>query len=500
MATPSPLEEESTKTLTSEGHESEEVEEEIDEEVDEEDDEDEDLEEAVVGEEAVRRSGRLGDLVRRMERERVSVRVHDVVVKGNTKTRDSLIEAEVERLFRDVSTLQELLAASSAAADRLRRLDVFDGLTVKLEAGPPELPGNTANVVIEVVEMKNPFTGDIGIFSKPEARTWSLEGSLKLKNTFGYGDIWDASLRYGWDQTSDISFGVSLPRFKSLSTPLMARVGLVSQDWLKFSSYKEQLLGFSVGLLTTKYHDLAYNLTWRTLTDPSSMSSKSIRRQLGHSLLSSLKYTYKVDQRNSQLRPTRGYAYALTTQLGGLAPDSRSLRFIRQEIDLRCAIPLGFYKTALNLGIAAGCIMPWGRGFMDKPTPLPDRFFIGGYTSPVCSFGGPTTLLGFHSRGLGPSETRRFKPSENEPSEPTVRDFLGGDLAVTAFADLSFDLPLKLFRDNGIHGHVYASAGNLAKLSENELRSFSFRRFAESFRSSLGFGIIFPTKLFRMEV
>ncbi|KAK1283051.1 hypothetical protein QJS10_CPB21g01355 [Acorus calamus] len=368
-----------------------------------------------------------------MERERVSVRVHDVVVKGNTKTRDSLIEAEVERLFRDVSTLQELLAASSAASDRLRRLDVFDGVTVKLEAGPPELPGNTANVVIEVVEMKNPFTGDIGIFSKPE---------VNLNPVFG----------------------------------------------------------FSVGLLTTKYHDLAYNLTWRTLTDPSSMSSKPIRRQLGHSLLSSLKYTYKVDQRNSQLRPTRGYAYALTTQLGGLAPDSRSLRFIWQEIDLRCAIPLGFYKTALNLGIAAGCIMPWGRGFMDKPTPLPDRFFIGGYTSPVCSFGGPTTLLGFHSRGLGPSETRRFKPSENEPSEPTVRDFLGGDLAVTAFADLSFDLPLKLFRDNGIHGHVYASAGNLAKLSENELRSFSLRRFAESFRSSVGFGIIFPTKLFRMEV
>ncbi|XP_041016237.1 uncharacterized protein LOC121258765 [Juglans microcarpa x Juglans regia] len=78
-------------------------------------------------------------------------------------------------------------------------------------------------------------------------------------------------------------------------------------------------------------------------------------------------------------------------------------------------------------------------------------------------------------------------------------DFLGGDLAVTAFADLSFDLPIKWLRDRGIHGHIFAGAGNLAKLTENEFRNFFFRKFLESFRSSVGVGIVVPTKLFRLE-
>jgi len=163
-----------------------------------------------------------------------------------------------------------------------------------------------------------------------QARTWSLEGSLKLKNPVGYADIWDLSGSYGWDQTTELSAGLSLPRFKALPTPLSARISLFSQDWLKFSSYKERLLGVSFGLLSTKNHDLAYNLTWRHLTDPSHMASKSVRRHLGHSLLSSIKYTYKLDHRDSQMRPTKGHAFLSTTQVGGLGPDSKSLRFIRQ--------------------------------------------------------------------------------------------------------------------------------------------------------------------------
>lgn len=183
---------------------------------------------------------------------------------------------------------------------------------------------------------------------------------------------------------------------------------------------------------------------------------------------------------------------------------SRNLLFSgsKQEIDLRCAIPLGFYRTALNLGISGGVIFPWGNGALTTPSSLPERFFLGGNASPVCTLGGPTTLLGFKSRGLGPSEPRRLmrEKYQGENSESSGMDVIGGDLAVTAFADLSFDLPLKLFRDAGIHGHIFACAGNLTKLTENEFRKLSFPNFLDSFRSSAGFGIILPTKLFRMEV
>lgn len=139
---------------------------------------------------------------------------------------------------------------------------------------------------------------------------------------------------------------------------------------------------------------------------------------------------------------------------------------------------------------------------MNLPTPVSERFYMGGQSSPVCTLGGPTSLLGFRLRGLGPTDSRRLIPSKSDDNSSSVpgTDVLGGDLAATAFADLSFDLPLKFFREAGIHGHAFVCAGNLSKLAENEIRNLSFYKFIHSIRSSAGFGIIIPTKLFRVEV
>lgn len=173
-----------------------------------------------------------------------------------------------------------------------------------------------------------------------------------------------------------------------------------------------------------------------------------------------------------------------------------------QEFDLRYALPLGFFNVALNFGISSGVVFPWGNGFLNRPLYLPERFFLGGNSSPICTLGGPTSMLGIKSRGLGSAETRRRvgESSNAETADASSEmDFLGGDLTVTAFADLSFDIPLKVFRDAGIHGHAFACTGSLTSLTENSYREFSLKKFQVSFRSLAGFGIIVPTKLFRME-
>uniref|UniRef100_A0A803NTW8 Bacterial surface antigen (D15) domain-containing protein n=1 Tax=Cannabis sativa TaxID=3483 RepID=A0A803NTW8_CANSA len=477
---------------------------------DEEDDEDDNDEEEEEEEEPPKKpqsqadrlrseKSKLENLMHRMSTGQVPLRVHDVIIKGNSKTKDYLIEAEVEGI-KNAGTMQELLEAAGMANAKLQALEIFDSVRITLDSGPPELPG-TANVVVEVVETKNPLSGECGAYTKPAARSWTLEGSVKYKNWLGYGDLWDGSLAYGPNQTSEISAGVFLPRFKCFLTPVVARAFLLSQDWQEYSSYKERQLGLSLGLFSTKNHDLAYNLGWRTLTDPTQMASRTIRRQLGHGLLSSLKYTFKIDRRNSGVRPTRGYACVLSSQVGGLSPDPRCLRFLRQEFDLRYALPFGFYNVALNFGISGGVIFPWGNGFLNRPSSLPERFFLGGDFSPVCTVGGPTTVWGFKTRGIGPTEPRRQnndKPDE-ESSDSSGRDVVGGDLALTAFADLSFDLPLRWLREHGVHGHIFAGSGNLAKLTENEFRNFSVPKFFQSFRSSVGAGIVVPTKFFRLE-
>lgn len=140
---------------------------------------------------------------------------------------------------------------------------------------------------------------------------------------------------------------------------------------------------------------------------------------------------------------------------------------------------------------------------MSASSPISDRFYIGGQSSLVGGLDGPLSLSGFKSRGLGPTDSKRQFPrksgDEDSGSSPGV-DALGGDFAVTSFADISFDLPFKLLRESGIYGHTFLCAGNLVKLTEKEYKHFLFQDFLSSFRCSVGAGIVIPTKIFCIEV
>lgn len=145
----------------------EEDEEDEDLEPEEEEEEEEDDDPTMSPDARIRRDrANMNSLFQRLSSERVPARVHDIIIKGNKKTKDSLIEAEVEHLFRNANSFQELLRAAAIARVHLHGLGIFDSVTITLDAGPPELPG-TANVVIDVSEGRL-LTGDFGVFSKPE--------------------------------------------------------------------------------------------------------------------------------------------------------------------------------------------------------------------------------------------------------------------------------------------------------------------------------------------
>ena len=98
--------------------------EEDDDEEEEEEDDDED-EQPPLTRQARMQSDRakIEALFLRLSTERVPVRVHDVLIKGNAKTKDSLIEAEVEAL-KTTTTVQELLQAAGIVNARLPRPEI----------------------------------------------------------------------------------------------------------------------------------------------------------------------------------------------------------------------------------------------------------------------------------------------------------------------------------------------------------------------------------------
>lgn len=148
------------------------VEDEDDEEEEEDDDDEEEQEpppKPLSRESQLRaHKSKMDNLFHRMQNEKVPLRVHDVLIKGNTRTKDSLIEAELEGL-KKATTLQGLLEAAGIANARLQQLEIFDSVRVTLDSGPPELPG-TANVIVDVVETGSPLSGDLGAYMKTTVR------------------------------------------------------------------------------------------------------------------------------------------------------------------------------------------------------------------------------------------------------------------------------------------------------------------------------------------
>jgi outer membrane protein insertion porin family len=116
---------------------------------------------------------RVRAVFRRLYAEPVVTRVHDIIIEGNLKTRAALIEAEVADLLRSAGSVQQLVLAARLANERLRGLDVFESVSIVIDAGPPELPGTT-NVLIQVVEAGT-FSGfNFGYFSRPEVKISDL--------------------------------------------------------------------------------------------------------------------------------------------------------------------------------------------------------------------------------------------------------------------------------------------------------------------------------------
>lgn len=423
-------------------------------------------------------------MFRRFAQEPIPVRVCDVKVEGNSKTRVSVIEAHLERL-KNAGTTRELLREAAHAVTRIESMGLFEKCIIFLEAGPVH---GSVNVVVKVQEGTRPCSLGLAIFSKPEDQKRSLGGSIEWKNLLGYGETWDGTGNYGCDGNYEMSAGLHFPRYKGLPTALVTRAAFFTPDWLKFSSYKMRLAGISVGLLSDKHQDLSYNLTWQTLQDSDHSD--------GQVLLPIVKYAFKIDERDSVLRPTRGYAFRIATQLAGVGLDVLQYS-ARQDIDFRFAIPLGFYKAALNIGLSGGFMLPWTKDFFRKTTFTSDRFFMGRHSSLVCDMNGPTTILGLGFRGM---ESTKLKRSADGTETSDSRDHLGGGLAVTGFADLSFDLPLGFLRQKNLHGHCFLCASNLIGLTEADRRSLSFQGFLSSFKCFAGAGIVIPTRFFRLEV
>eukprot|EP00245_Coleochaete_scutata_P004744 TRINITY_DN17665_c0_g1_i1.p1 TRINITY_DN17665_c0_g1~~TRINITY_DN17665_c0_g1_i1.p1 ORF type:complete len:504 (-),score=69.59 TRINITY_DN17665_c0_g1_i1:472-1956(-) len=421
-------------------------------------------------------------------------RIHDVIIVGNERTKDWVIERELESA-RKAEVFKDVVAELEAAAQRLQALEIFSECTLLCDEGPKELPG-TANVIVQLKE-KDSTSFNIGTYVQGRGES-SLEGTVQLRNFLGRAEKFHVDAVYGQDTSNTYSITFDYPRIRGLPALFETRLFRQWRNWQRQSSHTELLRGISFNLGDNE-HNIGYELTWRNLHDSSNMASKTIRRQLGHGLVSAAKYTYNIDHRDDLFWPTRGYAFRSVSEIAGLGPDEGLVHYLRQECEgkLTQKITRGLY---LNLGASAGVVVPWSWDhpgkWLHRKTCVSDRFFLGGVSS----------FRGFRGKGVGPHDRRREGPESTPADQPLVPqpentgwDSVGGDLLLSVTASLSFEPPLRFMRSIGLFGHTFATAGTLLPLAGHKGLP-STQELKDSFRVSTGIGLVFPTRLGRVEL
>jgi outer membrane protein insertion porin family len=79
-------------------------------------------------------------------------------------------------------------------------------------------------------------------------------------------------------------------------------------------------------------------------------------------------------------------------------------------------------------------------------------------------------------------------------------DSLGGSAMASMLAAFRFDLPFKTLNALGVQGQVFLNAGTLGNFLEKGEKASISRNLKQSFRSSVGAGLLWPLKIGQLEL
>ena len=419
-----------------------------------------------------------------------------LAVKGLKHTRESVVQQELGVLER-AKTLGQIGDACLSAAGALRSLDIFDGCDLLVDAARQADGSNgpQADIVVTVAEKKRLTSASTGVST--QAGEGSMDAKVSVRNLFGFAEKFDLNMELGQQKSSVFRLAAARPRWLGSDAMLSADISKCAISHVKHSSFVEKLLGGSCGMVIGQpdeylgCHDFSGVVSLRDVCQlEKNTASWPILQQRGLTLKSSLMHTFSLRRLDHPIIPTDGVNLKLTTELAGLVPTPvlGDVKFFKQTLQASAYVPL-LERLTLGMSVHAGLLLPLGgsRSANQGESCISDRFFLGG----------PGSMWGFRTRGVGPRELRHTATGEgvspNDPKAP--RDSLGGDVMAVGTATLSVALPGKL-EDANVRAHVFASGGGLQSLSTLNREG----SFLPSLRACIGVGVAIPTAVGKVEL
>ena len=289
----------------------------------------------------------------------------EIIIGGNTKTRDKVIRRELKVYEQEIYSRTSL----KKGIQRLHRLDFFEDIKVNT------LKGETDDQMILKLDVAEKPTGSL-TFGGGFSNAASVFGafSVNQRNLFGLGQTLKANLELGATaQRYDIAF--TEPWLFDI--PLSAGFNTYKQD-TEYSDYGYDKSGLGVKLFasypvyrrTRLYLSYHWDDSDIDITNRSEASQNTLDLE-GHNVTSAINGTLRYDSTNKPFNATRGSKHEIAVEYAGLGGD---FEFTKTTVKTAWHFPLW--------GKLSGYWRGQG-GWIDDRNDTPDyeKFFLGGADS-----------------------------------------------------------------------------------------------------------------------
>ncbi|KAK6633716.1 hypothetical protein RUM44_004323 [Polyplax serrata] len=397
---------------------------------------------------------------KRVDLSGVEARVDKINIEGLQRTKNDIVVETVEELFHS-QDFQEVIVNAHKVRGKLEKLGCFQNIGIFIDTSSgAEATLNGLEVTFFVKELKRMIGGANTMVGNNEG---SLLVSLRAPNMFGRGEKLQAEYSYGSRRTNNLSLSFIKPLRTKYDALFSTSIFQHGSDW-PWSGYKmvERGILFDLGFNTTcsMRHNLQYEAAWRELGASSRNSSFSARTESGHKVKSAIRHILTFDSRDAQIFPSRGSLFRFNTEFAGVGGD---INFLKNDFFWQYNIPL-FYDVVIQGTLQGGHLKPLGD---DSSGLLPDKMYIGG----------PMSVRGFKTRGVGP----------HSGDEAT-----GSNMAWGAGLHLYTPLPFRPGR--GGFGdlfrlHLFTNLGQCKEIEFNNGFSEDLKAMFDGYRMSYGLGI-----------
>jgi outer membrane protein insertion porin family len=340
----------------------------------------------------------------------------EIIISGNTKTRDKVIRRELRVYEQEIFSGQRL----KRSIRNLYRLDFFEDVKVSTSKGSSE------DKMVLKINVTEKSTGSFS-FGAGYGNVEELFGTASIaeRNLFGRGQKLELKATVG-SKTQNVTLSFTEPYIYDI--PLSGTVSLYNWQY-DYDDYDKYSLGtgltLSYPLMDYTRGSMSYVYDIANITNVSDDAPDSIKELKGENIKSSITPRLRYDSRDDIFVPTEGSSHSVSYEFAGLGGD---IGFMKYLAETAWYIPL-FWEFVLAPHAEGGYV----NKTKDKKLPDYEKFYLGGIGS----------LRGFERDDLAP--------------EDKDGNSIGGD----KYVQFNLDLVFPLLKEQGVYGSVFFDTGNV---------------------------------------